>query len=201
MSDRVGASGRVLAVEPSPTVLEVLRRNVSSIPNIAVCPVAIAATSGTRQLYANTEHAGMTSFDSSNADTMLGEGRIDQHSVETLPIDQLMQRNDAGVPDFIKIDAQGAEYEILRDSLNWLIEQKRSPLVIDLEFEPRLLSNISGAGSPEKLLRLLEGHGFGVLDAEDFPEQIVDGRFRDVDEYVRCIETSARQYTNLIVKC
>ena len=138
----VGPTGRVMAVEPAPWTLELLRANVwRSGARVTVLPVAAAAAHGTTHLAVDADHrSGARSAESGGVE------------VETAPLDDLLPDLKA---DVLKVDVEGAEPLVLRGAAA-LIE--RSPgLVAVVEFrdEPHL----SGE-SPAEVLAYYESLGF-----------------------------------------
>lgn len=96
-------AGRVLAFEPAPRALTMLRRNVSAIPNIEVHAVAVSDAPGTVHF---SEH------DALDCSSMAADGEI---AVEAITLDSL------GIDaDFIKIDVEGFEEQVLRGATRQL---------------------------------------------------------------------------------
>jgi FkbM family methyltransferase len=113
-SRRVGPTGRVIALEPDPTNFALLRRNVQrhNLTNVTLLQVALSDSNGT------------ASF---NAEGTIGSGLLSvfdrpttgaQIEVETATLEDLCKRY--SVPNFCKIDIEGAEIEVLRQAGEFL---------------------------------------------------------------------------------
>jgi FkbM family methyltransferase len=143
-SRAVGDLGHVHAFEPSPEnrlrLLEALRLNDAQ--NVVVHEVALAARSGSAPLY---RHRFSTSW-------TLVEARGDEPDSEVActTIDELAGA--LGVPDLIKIDAEGAELDVLRGGVNAL---RATDTVLIVEFSALELVGEAQA--------LLPGHRFEQL--------------------------------------
>jgi FkbM family methyltransferase len=93
----------VYAIEPNPMFLDALRQNAKSI-NIFCCPCAIAESNGERMLYLNDENRTMNSlvWESGNGTMVMCK-----------TFSQFMTEQRIEEIDFVKLDVEGAEEEIL----------------------------------------------------------------------------------------
>lgn len=100
----VGATGRVIAIEPSPENYELLVRNCEGLSNVALVKKAIMSTTGTGRLYYSRSAA---------ANSLVTHWK--RHvEVETTTLDDLVQGLGLDKVDFIKVDAEGAEIDVLK---------------------------------------------------------------------------------------
>ncbi len=101
-SKRVGAAGRVFAVEPEARNLELLRLNLirNACTNVVVLPYAAAAAPGPAVLELDEENSGRHRL------RPLGETGT---RVECVRLDDVIPVP----PDVVKIDAQGYDHEVL----------------------------------------------------------------------------------------
>ncbi|MBS1803501.1 MAG: FkbM family methyltransferase [Acidobacteria bacterium] len=113
-SHAVGPEGRVIAFEPDPLNVELLRRNIErhKLSNVAVAQVALSDSNGTATF--NSE--GSTG---SALSTVLDRPPTNATaSVRTATFEQACA--EFGIPSFVKIDAEGAEIEIISGSQDFL---------------------------------------------------------------------------------
>lgn len=86
-----------------------------------VWPYAIAKSKGRREIFI-TKHPGCSSFYPPNQELLSQYSSFDFFKisetkfVETISIDDFVEKHEATLPDYLKIDVQGAEYEILEGS-------------------------------------------------------------------------------------
>lgn len=143
----VGPAGRVVAIEPDPSNLALLRANLTrnDCRNADVVPCALGAEEGTVALRQHSSNRGRLAF---------ARGRHD-HPTVSVPLRRgATVLAELGVrPRVAKIDVEGAEPEVLA-GLGDL------PEVIMLEFMPSMLQ---GQGhDPVRFLRWLTKQGFGL---------------------------------------
>jgi FkbM family methyltransferase len=121
VGDRIGSfrrlGCRVVAVEPQPRLVRILRRFYGRDPHVAVEPMAIAAAPGTVELFVNISNASLSTASSSFVAAALeAPGWRDERwpgrlVVTAVTLDQLIERH--GEPIFAKIDVEGFEAEAL----------------------------------------------------------------------------------------
>jgi FkbM family methyltransferase len=128
-SQTVGPRGYVLAFEPAPRTFQVLLRNVGRLENVRAHPLALASTSGTRDLLD-------FGYRDSALNTLMGSARVPEaerrqlrgstYPVPCVTLDEFLRA--AGLmPDIIKLDAEGSELSILRGMRRILVEG--SPMI------------------------------------------------------------------------
>jgi FkbM family methyltransferase len=151
---RAGPRGRVVAVEPTPDNLAVLRRNVAAagLHNVVIEPVAAGRESGTRELFVRGAVSAVNSLFPQSCYAAV----TDVLRVAVTPLDELVD----GVVDVVKIDVEGAELEVL-EGMPRLLRESRPVLVI--EWHP-LLQQLAGF-APEALPRWLLERGWSLQAA------------------------------------
>jgi FkbM family methyltransferase len=108
---------RVVAVEPQPRLIRILRCFYGRDPDVAIEPVAIAATPGNIDLFVNLDNASLTTASSdfvvaaSAAPGWRDERWLGRLITPAITLDQLIERH--GEPIFAKIDIEGFEAEAL----------------------------------------------------------------------------------------
>jgi FkbM family methyltransferase len=97
---------RIVAIEPDPTALTKLVRNVRAFPQISVAPVALAASSGLRPFWSGpaTWASGFSRTASHQALIVVPTKTLDQVLIEAGFFDDI---------DILKLDVEGAEREVL----------------------------------------------------------------------------------------
>jgi FkbM family methyltransferase len=121
VGDRIGSfrrlGCRVIAVEPQPRLVRILRRFYGRDPDVVIEPMAIAATPGGIELFVNLDNASLTTASpdfvaaASMAPGWRGERWPGRLVAPTITLDQLIERH--GEPVFTKIDVEGFEAEAL----------------------------------------------------------------------------------------
>jgi FkbM family methyltransferase len=156
---------RVVAVEPEPSNVELLRRNVAGLP-VDVVEAAVWPRAAELELE-ETEigHLGFRVREVSSSD----------HGVSTVTIPMLMERQGWAQIDLLKIDIEGAELELLSEEAGWL-ERVRA---ISIEFHDTFRPGCSVTGQAALAragfrLRLREP----VSGAQYFVREPSDGEVR-----------------------
>jgi FkbM family methyltransferase len=164
---RVGEHGRVLAFEPDPFNRDLLVRSVRDNGlegRVAIQLAAVTDLDGSCRLHIDRSYRGLHSLSSRNR---LSHDETDVIEVAAVTLDAAL--TEFGEPDFIKIDAQGAEGAILRGASKTLGSGRR--LTVMVELWPFGLANCGS--STDEVLRTLEGHGFtGARVKKDRPDPI-----------------------------
>jgi FkbM family methyltransferase len=97
----------IVGAEPDPVNFKKLTRNVGQLPNVRVLNVAVGATSGRIPFYASGALDGWASSSTPG-------GRWQREiAVECLTLADLLARAQVGPPDLLKIDVEGAEFQVL----------------------------------------------------------------------------------------
>lgn len=132
MSRLVGKEGVVYSLEPISFVYKLLENNkkLSSISNIILNRVAVSNYCGNMKLLLNAQ-SGLTS----QRQTMRGEGIIGEEIVECVTLDKFMSANNINRVDFLKIDVEGSEKDVLEGCKKLLEEQKDLILMVELDKE------------------------------------------------------------------
>ena len=136
---KVGKSGHVLAFEPNPETLKLLRDNViaNRAENVLVEAVACTDREQMLTLYAGPSiNTGMSSIDSRNVPL---EGAPRSYSVRGRPIDDVIRELNLTRVDAIKVDVEGAEVYVLRGAIDTL---KRFHPKLVVEVVPEQLANL-----------------------------------------------------------
>lgn len=156
---KVGAAGMVVAFEPQMDNFSRLRLRLERhrVANVRALPFALGARSETRTMYRLPAMVTTASL-AAEARTLFrqraGEARIE-------PLDRLRDTLHLPPPDFMKVDVEGLELEVLRGAADTLAR-----------FRPELLIEVHGEGRGPKAERVrqvaewLEPLGYRLLHAE-----------------------------------
>jgi len=120
----VGPDGRVFAVEPNPRLFELLRRTVKVNgfdDRVTLLPYAAAATEGEAELAVPRGFSGDGSIEhgTSGPCTVC---RVRRRRLDTL-IDEPV--------DFLKIDAEGADYDVLEGACGLIRDDRRVDVMLE----------------------------------------------------------------------
>ncbi len=180
-----GGGGKVIAFEPDDMLYRALAANVASNEggNVRTRNTALGSRAGTMTLHRSLFNSG------DNRLSPQAEQAGPREGVE-IRVERLDQALAGERVDFIKMDVQGWEMEVLRGMQGLLDEPSQTPLAIYFEFWPQGLRD---AGSdPLELLHFLTEHRFSIHQPRGGePGQPV----RDFATLVRSMKPGA--YTNL----
>ncbi|HCC30039.1 MAG TPA: hypothetical protein DEQ03_08300 [Marinilabiliales bacterium] len=130
-SELVGPDGYVAVFEPTPRTRELLQKNVADKGNVTVHENAFSDIPGEITFHDYGEkYCAFNSFNQGRSDVLLG-GKVKS---STLTVNAVVLDSFTGVvahePDFIKIDAEGAELSILRGGKQ-MLKQKHPVIAIE----------------------------------------------------------------------
>lgn len=145
--------GRVLAVEPVPDAVALLKENIAlnGYTNVDVFQTAIGDRNGTARMY-----VGKWLNRSQLEEVGSIPGDLISREIETpmMTLDEFLA--DKPHPDIVRMDVEGYEYNILKGMERTLA--RGLPLRIFVEFHFRFM----GREKSEYLLRMLKAHGFEI---------------------------------------
>lgn len=154
----VGPNGHVISIEPNPRTVPKLRGNIdaSNAGSVRVWPVACASVESTLQLYAAPgSNTGESSLSKENA-SQEGAAPI-AYSVPARPLDAIVKEAQLDRVDVIKIDVEGAEFEVLKGAAHTL-DEYRPVLIVEL-VENQLKSM---GTSIDQVTQFLTSHGYAA---------------------------------------
>lgn len=119
--------GNIIAVEPEPTNIELLKSNleINGVENVVVISGAVSDRHGVRDFHL---------ADMANLGTFHATGSVVKHltseviSVETWTVSEIMQEH--GPPDLIRMDVEGHEVVIMDSMLDDILSGKLTPLIL-----------------------------------------------------------------------
>lgn len=150
-SKAVKESGRVISVEPDPTNFSAsmanidMHRRLNGLDNITLLPIAVSGKSG-KLRFSSEGSMG------SSAASIVGGYRGTNLEIPCVTLEDLARENGAECVDFIKMDIEGAELDVVRNAEEFL--KKYKPKLI---IEPHV---VDGQLNANDLVDCLWGYGY-----------------------------------------
>jgi FkbM family methyltransferase len=123
----VGTTGRIIAVEPSPNNIQLLKRNLelNNYGNIKVIQGAISDRAGEREFHLSSS-SNLHTFHNhgSAAHQLTGETIV----VNTYSVTDVM--SGMGKPDLIRMDVEGHEVEVIDGMMDAIQRNELSPMIL-----------------------------------------------------------------------
>jgi FkbM family methyltransferase len=156
-AQQVGPTGRVLAIEPSPTLFTMLERVHRDTPRSQVTLVntALGRTAGQLDLYVPPESKG------NNSPTLVPTPGWTPVRVPVRTLDDVIAEHGIGTIDLLKMDIEGFETEALAGAERILAEDRIRAVLC--EFNDYFLRE--AGSSPDALFEILADRGFVWDDA------------------------------------
>jgi FkbM family methyltransferase len=146
-----GVEGKVYAFEPLPRNIDYLRKHaaINHFINIEIIQAAVS------------DHSGEAFFDLGASTAMGHLAAAGEIKVKMTSLDELLASGQILPPDFIKIDVEGAEYEVLKGAKELLIKHR-----------PVLFLDTHQRTAHQNTIAFLEelGYTFTILDGKPLPE-------------------------------
>ncbi|MFH1210103.1 MAG: FkbM family methyltransferase [archaeon] len=174
---KISNKSSIFAFEPNPDVLPLLRRNKRR--NIVIVPKAVSNYNGTSEFYSTGKiDSGISTLNLKNIKASNLDWKIKKIlKVEILTLDSFCEKNNI-IPNFLKIDVEGAEMSVLEGSKN-ILTRYNLILAIEIWIKP-FTTNYKQA------IKLLESCGylmFIITDEGDL-KQISE---KDLPNYFKLI--------------
>jgi FkbM family methyltransferase len=137
-SKSVGASGRVIAVEAHPFNFRILRHNLrlNKLKNVSALNWAVYSKKAKLKLYLPDEHQGYTMHHSLMTNYLASKytKEIERRYVEVQAdtLDNLLKIRGINEVNWLKIDVEGAEYEVLRGAEDILSTSTRIYILVEI---------------------------------------------------------------------
>jgi FkbM family methyltransferase len=165
LASRVGSRGSVRAFEPNPTMLRYLRESIqrSRLQEIVeILPYALGRVSGKATLRVPSGNAGMGSLASGCEDV------AEEHVVDVVRLDDVWKEQRWPRIDFIKIDVEGFESNVLEGARQTIAAAKPRAIL----FEHHRASSLGVERSPITMLRELGYDVFALPKYLLFPRAV-----------------------------
>ncbi len=151
----VGVNGRVYAFEPSPENLKLLAKQVESYNNVTIVPGALGRENTKAFLKQSSDQLGVTSRIIATRENPQNETL---YEVEVWTGDGFVETAKSPLPNLVKIDAEGAEVEILEGMDNILSSQELRTIFIEVHF--LVLQEKGMPNAPRQIEKNLVSKGF-----------------------------------------
>lgn len=157
-----GLARRVLCYEPTRESFELLSRNVARFPNVKVHNTAVAGRRGTVTLFLGKNPSRNSLFPPET------EPNLGEVTVESFTLEDIFREHAIETCDFLKLDCEGAEYDILYAAPAQLWRR-----IARVAMEYHLTREPDGRWSGEALARYLHevGHEPRLYPSKRHPEE------------------------------
>ena len=155
-SKQVGLKGKVVAIEAEPGNFEILTTNIKLNQLTNVLSLNSAASSKEEKVKLNMpyEELGHTKYHSIMFQRV-GEAGKKFVEVDANTLDNLLPQNGIEEVNWIKIDVEGAEYEVLRGATKTLSKSKDIALLIEIH-------NLGCTNFYQQIIDFLRPYGFKI---------------------------------------
>jgi len=126
MAHSVGDEGRIYAFEPSPKTYKILERNLAKFSNTILSNSAVGSSNGTANFYV-TYQSGLSGLGDTGRGTVLHT-----ENVPLIRLDDYLKEKQIRKVDFLKIDVEGFEGDVLRGAEN-LLRQCSPVIMVELD--------------------------------------------------------------------
>jgi FkbM family methyltransferase len=133
-SKRIGPNGKVIAIEADPANFEILNRNVNlnKLTNVTSLNYAVYSNQTKLKLYLPGKQSGFTIYNTIMVNRGKHQGKFIEVNGNTL--DNLLKQNEINFANinWIKIDVEGAEFEVLKGAQNVLSKSNDIAILIEI---------------------------------------------------------------------
>lgn len=133
-SKMVGSQGKVIAIEAHPANYEILKQNVelNKLNNVIPLNYAVHSKETMVKLYEPGQEEGFTTYNTIMTDRTLTSKNQEYIEVKANTLDSLLVENGINEVNWIKIDVEGAEYEVLRGAKEILSTNNHISILVEV---------------------------------------------------------------------
>ncbi|GIV05871.1 MAG: hypothetical protein KatS3mg016_1446 [Fimbriimonadales bacterium] len=162
----VGEQGLVVAFEPVPPTAQRLRDNVqiNRLDNVRVYELALGDEEAQAEISYAAEASGIATLRQDLTLHYQKNYYMQSFQIEVVPLDVLLKREQLPLPDFIKMDVEGFEWQVLRGAQKILKEA-----------HPQLFLELHGASREERyqtwlqIYQYLTQLGYAIVSVNQQP--------------------------------
>jgi FkbM family methyltransferase len=171
----------IYAFEPYPPSFEQLKRNVSGLAGVQVFPFALGAEEGRTTLFtfeADVTNSLLQSAPESAA--LVPDGAMAAKTpceIESRRLDLFAQQVGVRRIDFLKVDTQGFELQVLAGAGDLLNPEGIGLVQLEMLFSPLYQDQ----ASPSEIFRIMQDKQFRFMGLYDVARQAQDGRVKWCD--------------------
>ena len=165
-SKRVGANGKVVAIEADPSNFEMLKSNIklNQLTNVTPLNYAVYSKETKIKLYLPEVESGYTIYNTIMYNRARTEDKFVEVNANTL--DHLLQLKGIMEINWVKIDVEGAELEVLKGATNVLPKSK----------DIALLMEVHGLNNYRPVVEFLSSYNFKI----EFEKSNKNGDWRHI---------------------
>lgn len=129
-SKMLGTEGRVISVEPDASNLVMLRKNIAlnNLNNVLVLPIALGDTNGQKAFYAGIMPTGSSLNPS---DSRIRHKVRSTSTIGIMTLDSLLEKLGVNSVDWLKIDAENMDLEVLMGAEHLLRTSRGISIIIE----------------------------------------------------------------------
>jgi FkbM family methyltransferase len=149
LSDLVGNDGKVIAFEPNPTTFSILKKNIetNNLSNVILEPLALSNTESEEYIQEDDQSAGSTIYKNCS----------DGIKIKTITLDKYF--NDKEI-NFIKIDVQGSEFNILNGGIKTFTKKPKCII----EIHPTIFDSKGKKVSSKEVINMLKKFNYEIFN-------------------------------------
>ena len=151
---KVGSSGKVISIEPDPDNCNLLKRNVelNRLTNVIILERAAFSSDSKLKLYLPGKERGFTKLSTTMANRATTKNFL---KIDASTLDHLMLMQGITEVNWIKIDVEGAELEVLKGATVTLSASKNIALLVEVH-------NVNNLDLHSAIVKFLQPYEFHI---------------------------------------